>query len=193
MTKSNITSVLGIVAGVIILWLFIDRENKKSKIIALEKEIDENENFNEKVKTQLRDLIENNPEIETNISNELGQIAALIEIKQETKALMSLSKIIENLLKQLYKGDKKLKDIATENKRKNPSFADYLEFARLKGDISSEDYHLISVLKIIRNEEAHELDIKKEQSRVVAIFLSGFSTILNLSKMRKQITAPNNV
>ncbi len=193
MTKSNITSVLGIVAGVIILWLFIDRENKKSKIIALEKEIDENENFNEKVKTQLRDLIENNPEIETNISNELGQIAALIEIKQETKALMSLSKIIENLLKQLYKGDKKLKDIATENKRKKPSFADYLEFARLKGDISSEDYHLISVLKIIRNEEAHELDIKKEQSRVVAIFLSGFSTILNLSKMRKQITAPNNV
>ena len=194
MTKTNLNTVLGIVAGLLIFWLFLDRDNKNKKIIALEKEINENENLNKKIKNQLKELIENNPEIDPSVSNELGQIAALIEIKQETKALMALAKIIENLLKQLYKGDEKLKEIATENKRKNPSFADYLELARLNGIISSEDYHLISVLKIIRNEEAHELNVQKEQSRIIVTFITGFATILTLTKMIKSIiTAPNKL
>lgn len=189
MTKTNLNTVLGIVAGLLIFWLFLDRDNKNKKIRALEKEINENENLNKKIKNQLKELIENNPEIDPSVSNELGQIAALIEIKQETKALMALAKIIENLLKQLYKGDEKLKEIATENKRKNPSFADYLELARLNGIISSEDYHLISVLKIIRNEEAHELNVQKEQSRIIVTFITGFATILTLTKMIKLIIA----
>lgn len=194
MTKTNFNTVLGIVAGLLIFWLFLDRDNKNKKIIALEKEINENENLNKKIKNQLKELIENNPEIDPSVSNELGQIAALIEIKQEIKALMALAKIIENLLKQLYKGDEKLKEIANENKRKNPSFADYLELARLNGIISSEDYHLISVLKIIRNEEAHELNVKKEQSRIIVTFITGFATILTLTKMIKSIiTAPNKL
>jgi len=194
MTKTNLNTVLGIVAGLLIFWLFLDRDNKNKKIITLEKEINENENLNKKIKNQLKELIENNPEIDSSVSNELGQIAALIEIKQETKALMALAKIIENLLKQLYKGDEKLKEIATENKRKNPSFADYLELARLNGIISSEDYHLISVLKIIRNEEAHELNVQKEQSRIIVTFITGFATILTLTKMIKSIiTAPSKL
>ncbi|WP_430972832.1 hypothetical protein [Sunxiuqinia rutila] len=193
MTKTNFNTVLSIVAGLLIFWLFIDRENKNKKIIALEKEISENENLNKKIKNQLKELIENNSEIDPSVSNELGQIAALIEIKQETKALMALAKIIENLLKKLFKGDEKLKEIASENKRKNPSFADYLELARLNGVISTEDYHVISVLKIIRNEEAHELNVQKEQSRIIATFITGFATILTLTKMMKSIiTAPNS-
>jgi hypothetical protein len=194
MAKTNFNTVLGIVAGLLIFWLFLDRDNKNKKIKALENEINENENLNKKIKSQLKELIENNPEIDPSVSNELGQIAALIEIKQETKALMALAKIIENLLKQLYKGDEKLKEIAAENKRKNPSFADYIELARLNGIISSEDYHLISVLKIIRNEEAHELNVQKEQSRIIVTFITGFATILTLTKMMKSIiTTPNKL
>lgn len=185
MNKTNLNAVLGVVAGIVILWLFVDRENKKKKILILEKEIDENEDINKKIKIQLKELIENNQDIDNETSIELSQIAALIEIKQETKALLSLAKIIENLMKQLYKGNGKLKEIALKNSRKYPSFADYLELARINGDITSEDFHLISVLKIIRNEEAHELGVKKEQSRVTATFISGISTILKLTKIKK--------
>jgi len=38
-----------------------------------------------------------------------------------------------------------------------------------------EDYHLLSVLKIIRNEEAHQLDVHKDKSKIVAVFISGLS------------------
>jgi len=41
-------------------------------------------------------------------------------------------------------------------------------------------------MKSIRNEEAHELDVKKEKSRVLASFICGFGVVLGLSKRLKK-------
>jgi C4-dicarboxylate-specific signal transduction histidine kinase len=101
MTKANlnwktIAITLSAVAGILIIWLLVEDEKKRKKLIELQREIDENENFNIEVKKRLKELIQNNKEIDPKISNELGHIAALMEIQQETKALkhwQRLSKI----------------------------------------------------------------------------------------------------
>ena len=186
MNNSKFAQVIGIAAAIIIIFLLIDNDKKSKKIKELKKEIEENENLTAEIKKQLRELIQNNTEIDPKIANELGHIAALLEIKQDTSAVLKLTKIIETLLKELYKGDEKVKEIAKQNKRTKPAFADYLEHAKCEKIFSNEDYHLLIIMKSIRNEEAHELDVKKEKSRVLASFICGFSVVLGLSKRLKK-------
>ncbi|MBD0331400.1 MAG: hypothetical protein ICV66_01980 [Chitinophagaceae bacterium] len=174
----------------VIAFLIVDNKNKKEKIKELEKEIAENENLNLEIKKRLTELIHNNQEVEPQIANEFVQIAALLDIKQDTTAIVKLAKIIENLLKQLYKGNPEVKKVAKKYGRKSPVFADYLECAKNEKLISTEDWHLLSLMKIIRNEEAHELDIKKEKSRVFAAFISGIGLILGLCRTLKRKALP---
>lgn len=174
--------------AVLIAFLLIDNDNKSKKIKDLKKDIDDNEDLSKEIKQKLTELIENNLEVEPKIANELTQISALIEIKQDNSAVLKLAKIIENLLIKLYKGDTKVKEIARINNRKNPVFADYIEHGRNENVISSEDYHQLSVLKIIRNEEAHQLDIKKDKSRIVSPFICGIGLVLSLSRMLNKKT-----
>lgn len=188
MSDSKIGNILAIAAGFIIIWLLIDNDKKKKKIIELKSEIDENENLTVEIKRQLTDLIQNNKEVDPKLSSELGQIVGLLEIKQDATAVLKLAKIIENLLKELYKDDAELKELAKTKGRKSPVFADYLEHARNKEIFSSEDYHLLSILKIIRNEEAHELDIRKEKSRIIAVFISGLGLVLGLCRLLNKKT-----
>lgn len=183
--KFDWMSALAVTAGFIIFWLFIDREDKKAQIKKLEKEIDDHKNLNKEIKNKLKELIENNKEVDPEISNELGQIAALIEIKQDTKAMLSLVKIIENLLQRLYEKDGRLKQIAMSNGRKRPAFMDYLQLAQEDKHISKEDFHLISVAKMVRDEEAHELDVEKEKGKIVGSFLSGMAIVLTLCRIIK--------
>jgi hypothetical protein len=145
------------------------------------------------IKGKLTELIRNNAEVEPQIASELGQIAALIEIKQDTSAVLKLAKIIENLLKELYKNDSKLKELANKGGRKKPSFADYIEHGKNEKVISAEDYHMLSVLKIIRNEEAHELNVKKEKSKLLASFVSSFTIILGLCKILKKKSLDSSI
>ena len=177
---------ISVVAGLLTIWFLVEDNKKKRKIAELQKEIAENENLNNEIKRMLKNLINNNKDIDPKIANELGHIASLIEIKQETKAIATLAKIIENLLKELYKGDKDIKEKANLKGHKQPTFDDYLEHAKVKGIITTEDFHLLSVMKIIRNQEAHENDVKKEKSRVVASLIVGFGIILGLCKLVKQ-------
>src|SRR5579875_3372328 len=173
MNKPDFTAMLAVITGIVIIWLLADNERKKQKLLELEREIAENENLNLEIKKRLTELIQNNQEVEPKVANELSQIAALLDIKQDTTAIVKLAKIIENLLKELYKGNPALKEVASKNGRKSAVFTDYLECAKNERLITTEDWHLLSVMKIIRNEEAHELDIKKEKSKVFAAFISG--------------------
>lgn len=186
MAKINPKTVFIIALAIVVVWLLYENAKKDDKIEELQKEIDENENLTNEVKERLSELIKNNKEVNPRIANELGQIAALIEIKQDNVAVLKLAKIIENLLKELYKGDKELKEIATKNNRSRVAFADYLELARNRNVITSEDYHLLSVMVIIRNAEAHELDVQKEKSRILAAIISGIGIILGLCKILKR-------
>lgn len=181
--NSKFDTIWAVVAGIIIFFLLIDNEKKKRQIIILKKEIQDNENLSLEIKKKLTELVQNNPEIDPKIAGELGQIVALLEIKQNTTAVFKLAKIIENLLKELFIDDEELKKLSAKNGRKVAVFADYLEYAKTKKILSVEDYHLLSILKIIRNEEAHELDIKKEKSKIIAVFISGINLVLGLCRL----------
>lgn len=174
------------VMGIVILYLLVTHQNQKKQIADLKKAVNENDALNDQIKKKLQELLQNNPGIDEDIAKELASIAALLEIEQQTKAILGLAKIIENLLKELYNGTDGLKNYLAEKKKKKPSFEDYIDYARLQEVISKEDYHLIEVLKIIRNEEAHDLDVKKDKGKIVACFLAGLGITFGLYKLARK-------
>lgn len=184
--SKNFGAVIGLVVAIVIIYLLADKFKLEEKVKELQQEIDENEDMNKEIRVRLSELIHNQKDIDPKISAELGQIVALLEIKQDTSAVMKLAKIIENLLKELYKGDTELKELAKAYGRKTPVFADHLEHAKNKKIISTEDYHLLSVMKIIRNEEAHDLAVHKDKSKIIAAFITGLGLILALARMLKK-------
>jgi hypothetical protein len=182
--SSKALAPLLITAGIIIAFLFFLNNQMTKEIKKLRGEVDQNREINLKIRKRLKELLESEAEIDPQVSQELTQIYALLEIKQETKAVLSLAKIIERLLKELYKDDAEL-----HSKKKNLSFFDYLEHAKEKGIISEEDFHLISVLRLIRNQEAHELNVKKDESKILASFVAGLIFLFTLNKLvRKRIS-----
>lgn len=182
-----IAGTVAAVAVVVVIWLALLNKKKGKEIDELKKYVDSKNDLTAEIKKQLTELISKNPDIDENLANELAQIAALLEIEKDTKAMLSLAKIIENLLKELYKNNIELKTLVKGKNRKNPTFEDYLNFAHDKGVISREDYHMLSVLKIIRNQEAHELNVKKDKGRIAACFIAGISTTFSLFNLLKQI------
>ncbi len=187
--STKASTVLWIAAGFVILALLYLVQRKTSDIKELKSQIDQNKELTEDVRQRLLDLLQSNRDIDPQVAQELTQICGLLEIHQDTKAILSLAKIIEKLLRQLYQDDPEF--LA---KKKTPSFADYLEHARDKNVISTEDYHLISVLRLIRNEEAHELAVKKERSRIVAVLIAGIAFVLTLSRLLRKklgVVAPS--
>lgn len=190
MSKSNFGTILAFIAGVVITYLIVDSFKKGMKIKELQKQIDDNDDLNKEIKAKLTELIQNNREVDPKVANELAQIVTLLEVKQDTSAILKLTKVIENLLKELYAGDVELKELAKTKGRKSPVFADYLEHAKNKKIISPEDYHLLSVMKSIRNDEAHELAVHKHKSKIFAAFISGLGLVLGLCRLLKKKTIP---
>jgi len=173
-----------IFAGILLACLIFVLYRKDQEIESLRDEINRNRQLSEEVKRRLNELLNSDIELDEKISQELLLIIPLLEIEQETKAIFSLAKIIENLLKELYRNDEDLQS-KFQNKKNGPSFNDYLEHAKENKVVTPEDYHLISILRIIRNEEAHELNVKKEGSRVAAAFTAGLSLVFKLTFLIK--------
>lgn len=185
MNKKALT-IWGVVALAVIGFLIYSNNRKDKKIKELKDSLNSNNLISEKIKEQLLKLIETHPHIDVDVKNELEQIAILIGVQQESKAILGLAKIIENLLKKLLKSDPKFKEFLKTRHKKRGTFADHLDFANECGIINKEDFHLISVLKLIRNEEAHELNVIKDKAKLVGCFISGVSiaiTLYNLIKL----------
>ena len=68
--------------------------------LELKKTIQSKENLPDEIKTNLNKLISDFDKLDKNISEELISISSLIEIDEKPKALFSLAKVIENLLKK---------------------------------------------------------------------------------------------
>lgn len=186
MKKSDFGTILAFIGGVVITYLIIDSLKKSNLISELQSRIDDNEDLHKEIKTKLTELIQNNKEVDPKVANELAQIVALLEMKQDNSAIFKLTKIIENLLKDLFKGNEELKELAKVNGRKQPVFADHLEYAKKSKVISTEDFHLLSLMKSIRNEEAHELAVSKHKSKIFASFIAGIGLVLNLCQLLKR-------
>ncbi len=171
---------LGIIAGIVILWLIIENKNQKERILRLEEEIEKNKYLSKEIKDQLKRLISENPDINEDAKTELLQVIGLIEIHNNSKAAFTLAKIIENLFKQLYQDDESFRNFIKP--KKNPAFVDYIEFAKKQGDIDQEEFLLLSLLRLYRNEEGHKLAVKKEKSKIESVFIVGIKLIVYLTR-----------
>lgn len=185
---SNGSKILVSAAVVIMLILVLDRMFLKEENENLKKRIDANEDLNGKVRKMLMELINRTKASDPNVSKELASIIALLNIKQEPTALLKLAKVIENLLGDLYKNDERAKEIAKADGRRKPVFADHLELAKEHGLIDRDDFHLLSMLKGMRNDEAHKLNVRKEASRFLAAMIAGIMFIMTLCKLLKRTT-----
>jgi len=185
---------VAVIAAILGTYFYLENKKNKVRIAELEKEVEDNETLDNDIKQKLKYIIETNTDIDPSISFELGEIAKLIEYKHETKAVLAMAKIIENLLHELYKNDKDLKEKVKSKNRKSATFDDYLDHAQLKGIVSKEDFHLLSAMKIMRNKEAHELAVKQKNdtAKIMGSFLVGFTTILSLWKLVKKNKALEN-
>ncbi len=163
-----------------------DKENKalRNVIDGLTNEvneiIDSKNELTGSTKEQLKSLIQEYKDIDEKVAEELISINALIEIKEETRAVFGLAKIIENLLKRIYKGDVELK--------KNPRFVDLINHAKEKKLLKNEECHFLNGIRAIRNEEAHDLAIKKSRNIIETSMLVGITIIFKLSSTIKAIS-----
>ncbi len=142
-------------------------------------QINQRDELTEEIKKQLKDLIEKYKFIDEDVTNELISVASLIDMKQDTKAIASLTKVIENLLKKVYATDSNLRRKLPKN-QDSPRLVDYLRHAKDENLIEEEEFEFASGLRKIRNQEAHELNINKGRNWVASAFLTGISIILKI-------------
>jgi hypothetical protein len=185
MKSKDIGILFGIIATIVFGYLIFSNIKRSKEIKELKDTLNSNNLISDKIKEQLLSLIGKHPHIDEDIKGELSQIAMLIGIQQETKAILSLAKIIESILKKMFSRDNDFKMFLKSNNKKKAVFADYLDFAKEKKVIATEDYHLISVLKTIRNEEAHELNVIKDRSKLIGCFISGIGVVISLYNLLK--------
>lgn len=154
-----------------------ENDTLRNIVMDLKKEvnsiIDNKDELPQEIKNQLKSLIQKYKDIDEKVTTELLSVTALIEINENTKAVMGLAKIIENLLKKIYAGDCELKT--------NPKFIDLIEHAKNKQLIEKEEYHFLNGVREVRNEEAHKLAVKKEINIISTSLLTGFSIIFKLA------------
>lgn len=157
----------------------------EENLTSLKEMIRNNDQLESEVKKKLVNLIDTYKGIDKKVSNELTAAMALIEAKQPTKAAFSLAKIVENLLEEKYSKNDSFKEyVKTKNKgkKRNPVFNDYLEYAKNQKVIGSDEFHFAKGLKEIRNEEGHELDVKKQDNWLATAFFTGIGLIMKLGE-----------
>jgi len=176
-------------AIILLIFLWLDNEKikkQKSKIEELEKDklllLKEHLSSNEsklgsELRTQIERLIEEYKGINEDIVSELVSILQLININEETKAIRSLATIIENILKEKIGDDAEFKQ-----KKKRYSLANLLSYAKEINIITKHEFSFGWLLKDIRNEESHELNVnsKKPENWKTIAFFAGIEIIFKL-------------
>lgn len=180
--QSGWAETIAVITTFIAIIAIIENNKKKKQIEALETLVKTNIALTSAIKKRLAELLENHPDIDKNITAELEQISDLLQLQQETKAVFALAKIIENLLKEVYS-----KDSDFTQKYPRATFQNYLDYAKSKGLITQDDYHLVSAIKSIRNEEAHELNVLKDKDKLAACIIAGIGFTFTLYRTAKRI------
>lgn len=213
MKSKNLFTGLGIIASIIIIWLFIDRKKKKKKIAHLEKAskdlikshdevsleldslkriVEANDEIDDALKAQIFSLVETQHEMDEKISNELRSAMIMLEVNEPNKTVFSLVKIIENLLRRIYADNSEFADFLRNNGRRRPVLADYLEFAKKDGLIKNDEYNIARGLKDIRNKEGHQLGVNYEKNWIFSAILMSICLISKLSNYWKTASQNRN-
>jgi len=158
-------------------------ELEKDKLLLLKEHLNNSENsLSAELKTQIEKLIEEYQGVSDDIVSELASVLQLININEETKAIKSLAKIIENILKERFEDDTEFKE-----KKKRCSLANLLSYAKEINIITKHEFSFGWLLKDIRNEESHELNVnsKKPANWKTIAFFAGIEIIFKLKGVRR--------
>ncbi len=197
---------ISVLAIIIIILIKTNNNNKKlSETLNMkDSEIDKLKKHNLEVWKELAKNTENiTPKIKElilyfgqdykEVKEELEEILELAKNQHHKAALSKLTKIIENLLEEKYKGnDEKIKEtiLKKANKKvKKISLYHLTLFAKLDNFFTDKEYHSLKVLQSVRNKEAHEIkpDITKQD--IEFSFITGINIIYKLKKESKKQTA----
>ncbi len=143
----------------------------KNLNLELRKTIESKEALPEEIKRNLNNLISDFDKLDKDISAELISISSLIDINEKPKALFSMAKIIENLLKKVYQG--------------KMSFRKLIDKAKEQKLITSEESHFVHGIREIRNKEGHELNVKVENYLTASSFMIGIGVITKIKTIAK--------
>lgn len=182
MSNKNVGVTITISALIaVVIWLLVQKTKDEKIKNKLQDALNSQNLLTETIRAKLLVLLEQNPHIDESVKAELTDIAALLSLQQEASAILKLAKIIENLLKKLFKHDPEFKGwYKNKGGKRSPDFAHFLDFAYDKKMVSKEDYHNISALKSLRNQEAHEMNIAKDKTKLVGFFIAGLIITVEL-------------
>ena len=130
--------------------------------------VDKKENLPDEIKEDLKRLISDFDKLDKNIAEELISISSLIQINEKPKALFTLSKVIENLLKKRF------------NKIK--PFVKLIDIARTENVLSIEECHFANGIRSLRNKEGHELNVQVDEYLTTSSLMIGIGIISKLKK-----------
>lgn len=180
----------GLLALIVILYLLANRKRQDEEILDLQNEnrlykealqqlknhlteMYNEQDLGEQAKKELNELIEQYQDIDEKIVLELGSISNLMKSKEESKAVMAMAKILENVFKRLFEDDESFSG------RKN--FANFIKHAKEKGIINKKEAHFLDGIREMRNQEAHEVGVDKKQKITKAALSIGMQLALKLS------------
>lgn len=187
---------IGLIAIALLWWI------KEQEILAKEKSLDEKDDriqelelnnltlireilkqdtsLSQVVKDQLLDLISNYEIKNKKVADELKAIVNLIEIGEYEKSIMAITKIIEVILRNKFSKQPEFKKrlIKEDGRKRRAVFNDYIEHAQEFKLLTKSEYRYAVVLKDYRNEEAHELAVKRTLNYNVSSILTGIELII---------------
>lgn len=188
----------GIAIGVLILLWWINEQ----KILAKDKLLDEKHGLIQDLEVNnlilMQEIIKREPSLpkvvieqllhlasnyETRnkkIAGELKSVVRLLEVQEYSKAVMSIAKIIEVILKNKLSKHPVFKQrlIKEDGKKRHAVFFDYLEHAKEYRLLNKSEYNFALAIKEHRNEEAHDLAIKRELNYNIGSILTGIELII---------------
>lgn len=139
----------------------------------LRKTVERKENLPSEIKNDLKKLIIDFDKLDKNIAEELISISSLIEINEKPKALFSLAKIIESLLKRIF------------NEKLN--FNKLIDKAKEQKLITSEECHFVHGIRELRNKEGHEINVKVENYLTASSFMIGIGIISKIKTIASTV------
>lgn len=192
--KNQVITVLGIAAIIIALYLYMEDKNNKERITELEDEffklkfdsLKSKVAISVEVETQISELIIRFSQTDQNIARELAKVMSMLEMEQKSKAIESLAKIMEHLLKKLYLNKQEWKAWMKKNNHNvaKPHLHDLLTYCYENDKrISKVEFQFYSAVKEVRNREAHDVNYMLERNLNDAGLLAAISGILSIQSI----------
>lgn len=195
MKKEQILIGGGVIIAILLLWLSyelmekkkLDKENeslKKDRLKLIKEYLKIAKEIPSEIKSQIEKLVTEYEDLDQKVARELLDVLNLIEQKMEPKAIATLAKIIENLLKDKFSEEilngKFSDDEEFKKRKKSITFQKAIEYAKSVKFLTDHEYNLTNLLREYRNKSSHELGVKFSKNWQTIAFLTGIEIVFKL-------------